>query len=330
MTTETQELKVLHCVVKHLSCAKAAKELGLTASGVSRIITRLEERLGVRLVLRTTRSIRLTDVGRAFVARTAQVLSDLSEAEDEARNTRLRPRGTLRVSAPVVFGQRYLVPLLDTLLAQYPELSVDLSLMDRFVDLVHEGFDLAVRIGALSDSRLIARRLCTNQRVLVASPDYLKARGTPQHPRDLAVHDCLQFTGFERRREWRLLGPEGPCQVGISGRVASNNVEVLAASAKKGIGITFGATLSVGPALKSGELVRVLPEWVFEPTAVFVVFPSALQQSPKVRATVNFLAEQLPEPPRWDLDLSDRVPGFDGWLANWPSHRSPESLPARV
>lgn len=314
MTTETQELEVLHSVVKHLSCAKAARELGLTASGVSRIITRLEERLGVKLVHRTTRAIRLTEVGEAFHARTQQVLADLNEAEDEARNTGLRPRGTLRVSAPVVFGQLYLVPMLAPLLRRYPELSIDLSLMDRFVDLVHEGIDLAVRIGALSDSRLVARRLCSNQRVLVASPSYLAERGVPEHPRDLARHECLQFTGFEKRREWRLLGPEGPYQVAVSGRVASNNVEVLANSARQGIGITFGATLAVKDALLSGELVRVLPEWVFEPTAVFVVFPSASQQSPKVRAAVNFLAEQLPDPPRWDRELSNQVRGFDGWV----------------
>lgn len=321
MTTEIQELRVLHGVAKHLSCAKAAKELGLTPSGVSRIITRLEDRLGVKLVHRTTRSIRLTEVGEAFHARTLQVLSDLGEAEDEVRNTRLRPRGTLRVSAPVVFGQLYLVPLLDVLLERYPEMSIDLSLMDRFVDLVHEGVDLAIRIGALTDSRLIARRLCTNQRVLVASPKYLSERGTPEHPRELAHHDCLQFTGFERRH-WHLHGPEGPLLVPVSGRVASNNVEALATSARKGIGITFGATLAVGESLRSGELVRVLPEWVFEPTAVFVVFPSALKQSPKVRATVEFLAEHLPEPPRWDRDLSDRVAGFDGWLEYVTSHKA--------
>jgi DNA-binding transcriptional LysR family regulator len=321
MTTETQELEVLHCVVKHLSCAKAAKELGLTASGVSRIITRLEDRLGVKLVHRTTRSIRLTEVGEAFHARTQQVLTDLGEAEDEARNTRLRPRGTLRVSAPVVFGQHYLVPLLDVLLERYPEMSIDLSLVDRFVDLIHEGVDLAIRIGALSDSRLIARRLCTNQRVLVASPKYIAEHGAPERPRDLAQHDCLQFTGFERRH-WRLFGPEGACQVPISGRVVSNNAEVLAASAKKGIGITFGATLAVGSALHTGELVRVLADWVFEPTAIFVVYPSALKQSPKVRAAVEFLAEQLPEPPRWDRELSDRVPGFQGWLEQVTSRQS--------
>jgi DNA-binding transcriptional LysR family regulator len=201
-------------------------------------------------------------------------------------------------------------------------MSVDLSLMDRFVDLVHEGVDLAIRIGALSDSRLVARRLCTNQRVLIASPKYVAEHGAPNHPQDLVNHDCLQFTGFERRREWRLLGPDGPYHVPVSGRVASNNVEVLATSAKKGIGITFGATLSVGAALRSGELVRVLPDWVFEPTAIFVVFPDALKQSPKVRAAVEFLAEQLPDPPRWDRDLSDRVDGFESWLDQF-TNRAP-------
>jgi len=161
----------------------------------------------------------------------------------------------------------------------------------------------------LSDSRLIARRLCSNHRVLVASRAYLEKRGTPSHPSELSDHDCVLFNSFARPREWRLLGPDGPLTVTVSGRMVSNNAYVVASSAKRGHGITVGATLVVGPALLSGELVRVLPEWEFESTAIFAVYPSARQLSTKVRATVDFLAENLKDPPSWDQQLVG-VPGF--------------------
>jgi DNA-binding transcriptional LysR family regulator len=187
-------------------------------------------------------------------------------------------------------------------------------LQNRFVDLVHEAYDVAIRIGNLADSRLIARRLCTNRRVVVASPDYIERKGTPQHPRDLVNHDCTMFTGFSRPREWKLFGPDGPTSINVSGRVASNNIEVLLEAARRGLGFTLGPTLAIVSELVDGKLVRVLPEWVFEPTAVFVVYPSALQQSSKVRAAVDFLAQRLKDPTDWDAALVDRVPGFEGWL----------------
>lgn len=310
MATETYELVVFHSVVKHASYAKAAEDLALSPSGVSRIVTRLEERLGVRLVQRTTRKLSLTEAGAAFHARTSQILLDLADAEAELQTAQLRPRGTLKVTASVVFGQLYLGPLIPELLEHFPELSIDLSLTNRFVDLVDEGIDLAIRIGSLTDSRLIARRLCNNKRILVATPGYLKRHGVPKTPADLKDHDCILFTAFSKPREWRLIGPEGPLSVNVSGRLATNNVEVASTAAKQGLGITVGATLSVGRALLSGELVRVLPDYEFEPTAVFAVYPSARQLSTKVRATVDFLVERMTDPPSWDRALAGRVPGF--------------------
>jgi DNA-binding transcriptional LysR family regulator len=311
MATETYELVVFHSVVKHASYAKAAEELALSPSGVSRIVTRLEERLGVRLVQRTTRKLSLTEAGAAFHARTGQILLDLADAEAELQTAQLRPRGTLKVTASVVFGQLYLGPLIPELLRHFPELSIDLSLTNRFVDLVDEGIDLAIRIGSLTDSRLIARRLCNNKRVLVATPGYLKEHGVPASPTDLKDHDCVLFTAFAKPREGRLIGPEGPLTVNVSGRIATNNVEVASTAAKQGLGVTVGATLSVGKALLSGELVRVLPDYEFEPTAVFAVYPSARQLSTKVRATVDFLVERMEDPPSWDRALVGRVPGFE-------------------
>jgi DNA-binding transcriptional LysR family regulator len=310
MATETYELVVFHAVVKHASYAKAAEELALSPSGVSRIVTRLEERLGVRLVERTTRKLSLTEAGASFHARTSQILLDLADAEAELQTAQLRPRGTLKMTAPVVFGQLYLGPLIPLLLGRFPELSIDLSLTNRVVDLVDEGVDLALRIGSLADSRLVARRLCNNKRVLVATPQYLKQRGVPAAPTDLKDHDCILFTAFARPREWRLVGPEGPLTVNVAGRLATNNVEIASTAAKQGLGITVGATLSVGNALLSGELVRVLPDYEFEPTAVFAVYPSARQLSTRVRATVDFLVETMMDPPSWDRALAGRIPGF--------------------
>lgn len=310
MVTETLELTVFHCVVRHSSYAKAAEELGLSPSGVSRIVTRLEERLGARLVQRTTRKLSLTEAGAAFHARTLQVLLDLAEAEAEVQEVTLRPRGHLRISAPVVFGRLWMGKLVHLLLERYPELTVDLSVTNRFVDLVEEGMDLAIRIGSLSDSRIIARRLCTNLRVLVASPTYIAQHGMPQHPNDLVNHECIVYTSFPRPREWKLLGPDGLVSVQVSGRFAANNAEIITDTAKQGRGITLGATLSIGAALLSGELVRVLPQYTLEPSAVFAVYPSARQLSSKVRAAVDFMAEQLQDPPTWDRELAGRIDGF--------------------
>lgn len=307
---ETLELEVFNCVVKHGSYAKAADELSLSPSGVSRIVSRLEERLGARLVQRTTRKLSLTEAGTAFHARTAQLLLDLAEAEAEVREATLRPRGTLRVTASVVFGQVHVAPLLEGLLRQYPELGLDLSLTDRFVDLIDEGVDLAIRVGALADSQLMVRRLCTNHRILVAQAGYLERSGTPTCPSQLAQHDCLVFTQFARPREWRLVGPEGVTSVTVRARIASNNPLVLTESAKRGFGITLAATLAIAPALLSGELVRVLPEYEFEPSAIFALYPSARQLSTKVRAAVDYLAQHLQDPTSWDASLAGRVQGF--------------------
>ena len=310
MVTETQELVVFHCVVKHASYARAAEELSLSASGVSRIVTRMEERLGARLVQRTTRKLSLTEAGAAFHARTSQILTDLADAEAEVQKTALQPQGVLRVTAAVVFGHLYLAPMLGELLHQFPKLSLDLLLTNRFVDLIEEGMDLAIRIGQLADSRLIARRLCTNHRVLVASPSYIERWGMPACPEDLTRHQCVLFNGFPKPGEWKLIGPDGPVSVAVAGRVATNNVETLTSAAKQGLGITVGATLSVGPALLSGELVRVLSDYEFEPTAIFAVYTSARQLSTKIRATVDFLTQKLSDPPSWDQRLLGKVPGF--------------------
>jgi DNA-binding transcriptional LysR family regulator len=294
---------VFHAVVKHESFAAAAAELRLTASGVSRVVTRLETRLGTALFERTTRRLSLTPAGTVFRNRTEHLLRELTTAELEVQQAAVEPTGTLRLGAPVPFGQAYLAPLIGALLARHSALNVELILQDGINDLVEEGIDLVVRIGLLKDSRLVARRLCSNRRILVASPAYLDMHGTPEKPEDLANHVCLPCTYMGRPNEWRLLGPNGAARVSIGGGLASNNVGVLVAAAEAGHGISMGPTQSVARALASGRLSRVLPGWEFERTAIYALYPSRRQLSAKVRATVDFLSEHFTDPPPWDAGL---------------------------
>ena len=300
MAIETLELAVFTSVVRLESFAGAAEAHALSASAVSRLIARLEEKLGVRLIQRTTRRLSLTEAGATFHARASRILSDLEEAEAEASASALRPRGTVRISAPVALGRRHLGAAVDDILKAFPELAIDLSLSDRFVDLVDEGFDLAVRTGALSDSRLVVRRLCANRRILVASPDYLRRRGRPAAAADLVRHDCLIFTALSRPREWRLSGPAGAADIAVGGPVSSNNGEFLTDLARRGKGIAFAATFVVHEALKAGDLVRVLPDHELEATSIFAAYPSSRQLSSKVRAVVDHLAQAFRDPPPWD------------------------------
>lgn len=304
------ELVLFTTAVRAGSFAAAAAAHGVTPSGVSRAVSRIEHKLGVRLLQRTTRQLSLTDAGRGFCARAMQILEDMEEAEAEASAGRTMPQGVLRLSLPVVFGRLHVTPLIGPLLAAHPAMSVELQLTDRYVDLVEENIDLAIRIGALEDSRLVVRRLCGNRRILVASPDYLARRGVPERPAALAQHDAILFSAMERPGEWPLVGPEGPARVSLSSRFVANNGEVATEAAVAGLGITLGATFSVAAHLAAGRLVRVLPSHAFAPSAIQAVFPSAKQVSRKLRVALDTLAAAFPDPPPWDRSLAGRVPGF--------------------
>ncbi|MBW4698288.1 MAG: LysR family transcriptional regulator [Aphanocapsa lilacina HA4352-LM1] len=300
LPSDTNDMAIFACVVNFGSFARAAEEHNLTPSAVSRIISRLELRLGARLLQRSTRKLSLTEAGAIYHARALQILADVAEAEAEVAAANLQPRGTLKLSVPVVFGRLHVAPLIGRLMRQFPELAVELTLTDRFVDLIEEGIDLALRIGALPDSRLIARRLCTNRRILVASPDYLARAGIPVRPADLTRHSCLIFTALTRPRDWRLVGPEGTTSVSVTGRLIANNGDALLEAALEGLGICPTATFVAVDLLMRGELVRVLPEHEFEPTAVHAVYPSARQLSTKVRSAVDLLVKTFADPPPWD------------------------------
>ena len=297
-------------VVEAGSFVGAADRMGVSVSAVSRQVAELEAHLAARLLNRTTRRLSLTESGQAFYERCVQLLADLEEAEESVTASAALPRGTLRLTTSISFGVGYLAPAVAEFGARHPQVRFDIQLSDRAVDLVDEGIDLAIRIGALSDSRLIARRLCTNQRVLVAAPSYIERHGAPEHPEELSQHECIIYTGFAKPREWKLLGPDGPVSVSVAGRVATNNMEVVDNTSKKGLGISVGPTMSAYQALMAGDLVRILPSYAFEPSAIFAVYPSARQLSTKVRAVVDFLIEKFQDPPSWDRALTGKVAGF--------------------
>jgi DNA-binding transcriptional LysR family regulator len=287
-------MQVFAGVVEQGSFAKAAERLGISRSACSRHVADLETHLDVRLLNRTTRRLSLTESGQAFYARCVQVLTDLEEAEQAAAASAARPRGTLRVTCAISFGVRYVAPLVGAFAARHPELKFDVQLSDRFVDLVEEGFDLAIRIGESPTQNLIARKLGETRLVSCAAPMYLRERGAPEAPADLARHACLTYEYLPQRNTWRFRDRAGKAHaVRVAGPVHANNAEMLAAAAIEGIGIAMEPDFIVGADLAAGRLVRILADYAPAPTNVYAVYPSRRHLSAKVRAFVDFLAERF-------------------------------------
>ena len=284
------------------SFSEAARRLHASQSAVSRAVSGLEAELGARLLHRTTRSLTLTEAGRGYFERAARILADLEEANLAVTQLQAAPRGRLRVNAPMSFGFLHLAPALPDFLALYPELSVDLSMSDRFVDLIEEGVDVAVRIGALEDSSLIARKLAPIRRVVCASPAYLNARGTPLAPDDLKQHDCLCNSNIAVLHEWRFAAADGKLwPVDVNGRLSANNGDALRVAALKGLGLANLPTFIVGADLQAGTLMTVLDDFAVQDLSMSAVYPPGRHLSPKVRAFVDFLADRFGPRPYWDL-----------------------------
>lgn len=287
-------------VVESGSFVAAADRLGLSQAMVSRYVQDLENRLGTRLLQRTTRRLSLTDAGAAYFERCQQVLRDVEEMDASVASHTQQPRGTLRVNAPVVFGTRHLSHFLAEYGARFPEVTIDLGLSDRFIDLVEEGADLAVRIGTLTDSTLVARRLCPIRMVICASPAYLERHGRPRTPADLANHNCLGYTYTHSGNAWPLTGPDGPMTVPIRGTLRANHGEVLAQAAIDGVGLVLQPTFIAGEAIARGALEAVMPDYLPAELSAYAVFLSRKFLSAKVRTFVDFLAEKLGPEPYWD------------------------------
>ena len=275
------------------SLSAAARELGVSAAVVSRKLGALEARLGVRLLNRTTRRIALTDEGARYHEACVRILAEIEEADAEAAARRIEPQGVLKVALPASFGHKHIAPLIPKFAERYPRVHLALSLSDRTVNVVDEGFDLAVRIADLRDSSLAARKLAPNRRVVCASPEYLRRRGTPVTPQDLARHNCLTTTEFQMN--WDYKDPEGnPGSVRVSGHYACDNWEVLRDWAVAGLGIALKSTWDVRRDLEIGSLVPLLPGYTFgSDVAIYAVYPHRRYLPAKTRALIDFLAESL-------------------------------------
>jgi DNA-binding transcriptional LysR family regulator len=242
---------------------------------------------------RTTRRQSLTEVGRLFYDRSKSILADVDAAESSISALRLTPRGTLRVTAPVSFGTRRLAPALVDYLQLHPDVNVELSLNDRVVDLVEEGFEAAIRIGNLPDSRLVARRLHPYRSVLCASPDYIRRRGQPKVPRDLATHDCLAFTHAGPRGRWRLLRDAVEQAVTFTPRLLANNGEALRQAALNGLGILLQPEVLIAADVSEKRLVRVLPSWSLPSRPMHLLYIRDRQPTPKLQCFIDFIVERF-------------------------------------
>ncbi len=292
------EAEVFVAVIDKGSFTAAAAQLGITTSYASKLVTKLEDRLGVRLLHRSTRKLGLTDLGRAYYERCTEVMRALEEAETAATELQRSPRGRLTITLPTVFGGTYLTDPLIELRSRYPDLALSVTLTDRYVDLVAEGFDVAIRAGELRDSSLIAVRLATADVILCASRDYLAARGTPNEPEDLADHECLIYAYNTDPGTWTLKGSRGQASVEVSGSFTANNAKLLLEAACRGLGVIFMPAFHVAPYLCDGRLVRVLPAWQkHAPVPIHAVFPASRHLSAKVRVFVDFMVERFRVPP---------------------------------
>jgi DNA-binding transcriptional LysR family regulator len=284
-------------VVESGSFTAAAAELQISTSYASRRVRVLEDRLGARLLHRTTRQLALTDAGRAFYEQAAPHLEGLLDAERAVSALQSEPRGTLRIAAPLSFGLRWLQPALLPFLQRWPELRVEISFDDRTRDIVGEGFDLAIRGGRLADTSLVARRLCSFRGLLVASPAYLAARGRPSHPHQLAEHTLLDYAVTTSMPRWWFQGPEGELSVEGRGHLVADSGEALVAWARAGLGIAYQPEFLLADLLASGELEALLPDWQTWEGAFHAVYPHRRHLSPKVRLLVEHLAQALAGPP---------------------------------
>jgi Transcriptional regulator len=292
MNDRLQELTVFVRVGESGSFTRAANDMNLSQPSVSRIIGELEARLGVKLLLRTTRRLTLTTAGEKFLEKARDVLADLDEAEDVARGIDSL-RGAIRVALPVVFGMREVIPRLPEFLARYPLLQVELRVSDAYQDLVAEGVDVAIRLGKLADSTFGARRLATLPKFVVAAPAYLKARGIPRSPADLANHDCIFGPKGFGRESWTFKRRNTIISVDVTGRIYTDSGPGLYASAVAGLGIAQVSAAMCGTELRSGTLVALLTDYALEPVDVYAVLPGGPRPSTKVQAFIDYLTTAL-------------------------------------
>lgn len=295
---DIQDLRIFARVAAVQNLSSVGTELGLTPGTISKRIQALESELRVRLFDRTTRSIRITEEGATFLSYIERILVDLENARAAVGDHTTRPKGKLKISAPATFGRLFVAPAISSFMRAYPEIEIQIDLTDRIVNLQEEGYDVAIRIGQLTDSVLIAKRLCADRQVVVASPAYLEAHGTPKTPADLSAHNCFVLGDYW---QWSFCRGKEDFSIKVSGRLRSNNGEILRHAALDGHGLFQTSELRVREDLASGRLVRVLEEYELATnSAVWAVYPSSKHVLPKLRVLLDFLAD-------WFRDASAEV-----------------------
>jgi DNA-binding transcriptional LysR family regulator len=288
-------------VMEEGSFAAAARRLGTSSGQASKLVSRLERDLGVRLLNRTTRAISATEVGRAYHERIRLLLEELDTLDLAVRNRAGTVGGRIRLTAPVSFGNTQLAPALVDFATRYPAVSLEVSFSDRLVNLVDEGFDAALRIGHQSDASLVIRKLCESRIVVVASADYLARRGRPERPEQLAGHDCIIDTNFRGRENWQFREGGEIRAVTVASRLFLSSPDACVSAAEAGLGITRLPSFVAGSHIRDGRLVPLLTEFELPPIPIQTVYPPGRHLAAKVRVLVDFLAERFRAEPAWDL-----------------------------
>ena len=298
----SDEMTVFVNVVREGGFSAAAKVLELTPSAVSKQVSRLEDRLNVQLLNRTTRQLSMTDEGETYFQRATAILADIEEAEALVSDRRGSPSGMLRVTSSITFGRHQIVPLMPEFLNKFRDVRLQLSLSDNVVDLVQEGFDVAIRVADLTDSSLVARRLAVDRRVVCAAPSYLERFGTPRSPEALRDHNCLVIMNIPSMHDWEFIFGGATRKIHVEGRFETNSGVAVHEAALDGIGIAQLPAYLVAPDLKEGRLVSFLEDRVAEGKPIYAVYPHTRHLSPKVRAFIDFLVAKLTPIPPWERD----------------------------
>jgi len=299
--TAISDLEIFARVARTGNMSAAGREMGLSPAVVSKRVSQLEERLGARLFQRTTRHLTLTETGAGYFKRVVDILSLCEEAEDFVSRRNTKPRGLLKITMPTTFSRLHIAPYLGAFLSRYPDIELDVQATDNFIDIIREGFDLAIRIGELEDSSLVARKIAPDNRVICAAPAYLAKNGTPTTLADLDLHNCLSAGAQD---VWRLEGPEGERHVRTNGNLRSNSGEIIREALRAGLGLGLRSIWDLGPELKTGELKVVLPQYRGSSNvAIYAVYPCREFMPAKVNVFIEFLAEIYGQEPYWDKGL---------------------------
>ncbi len=302
---DLERMAIFAQVVETKSFSAASRNLGLSKALVSKSVTLLEKSVGARLLNRTTRTMSLTEAGAAFYDHCARIIEQLEEAKLAVSRLHSHPRGVLKLSASVAFGTLHVAPVFADFMALYPELTIDMTINDRFVDLAEEGYDLAIRIAKDPGQNVVARKLAPVNRKVCATPGYFARHGVPQTPAELVGHNCLIYTHFNPQDQWHFQGPEGEVSIPVTGNLKLNDDEALSQAVLGGLGVAILPTFIIGRDLQAGRLQAVLSDYVPLERHIFAVYLPNRHLSAKVRAFIDFLLERFGPQPYWDLSLPE-------------------------